>query len=47
MNRFRKMADRRQEQHMVFVERRKGRFWMYGEIAVCLYLIYLLVTLIK
>jgi hypothetical protein len=32
---------------MTFVERRKGRAWMYGEIIVCVALIVLLIKLLR
>ncbi|MDE3073016.1 MAG: hypothetical protein KGJ63_09795 [Pseudomonadota bacterium] len=38
MNRSFKAADRRRDQHLTFIERRKGRLWMYGEIGIFVFL---------
>jgi hypothetical protein len=28
------MSERRRDQYLTFIERRKGKLWMYGEMAV-------------
>lgn len=38
-----KPKERRRGQKMVLVERRKGKAWMYGEIAICVVLVLFLV----
>lgn len=39
MNRSYKAADRRRDQRLTFIERRKGRIWMYGEIGIFVFLV--------
>ncbi|HVC17055.1 MAG TPA: hypothetical protein VNE18_07110 [Rhodanobacter sp.] len=48
MSRSFKAVDRRRDQSLTFIERRKGRMWMYGEIGVFVFLVtYLASQLLK
>ena len=44
---FMRKKDRRFGDRIIFVERRKGKFWMYTEIVLSLGLILYLVWLLK
>ncbi len=43
MTAARKRGERRRTQKLVFLERRKGAAWMYGEIGACVLLLAFLV----
>ncbi|GEM_PF-3055289 len=40
-------VDRRHTHKLTFVERRKGRIWMYGELVLCAVLLVYLVSLLR
>jgi len=42
-----RIVDRRRFHKLAFVERRKGRIWMYGELALCAVLLVYLVSLLR
>lgn len=47
MNLSYRTVDRRHAQQLAFVERRKGRTWLYGEVALCATLLLYLMSLLK
>lgn len=38
-------AERRRKDQMIFIERRKGKAWMYGQMAFFVILLYILLRL--
>lgn len=47
MGNRRPRVERRRREKMIFVERRKGKAWMYGQFALLVILLYLLFKFIR
>lgn len=47
MGRKRPRIERRRRDQVIFVERRKGKAWMYGQVAFFVTLLYILFRLVN
>lgn len=47
MGRKRPRIERRRSDQVIFVERRKGKAWMYGQVAFFVILLYILFRLVN
>lgn len=47
MGRKRPRIERRRRDKMIFVERRRGKAWMYGQVALFVILLYALFRLVN